>query len=59
MQAVLQSLPDVKSVHKRITVGAVYTILGVVGNGYVIETDEDEPKCERLVVLQSRFSEVI
>lgn len=57
MRAVLQSMPDAKYLAQRpvVTVGAVYTILGEIGNGYVVESDIND---EKVLILQSRFAKV-
>ena len=49
---ILNSLPDVKSVHKFLTVGQDYDIIRTVGNGVVIQTS-DLNLC--IIVLASRF----
>lgn len=50
-------MPDAKYLAQRpvVTVGAVYTILGEIGNGYVVESDIND---EKVLILQSRFAKV-
>jgi hypothetical protein len=49
---ILLSLPDVKSVHKFLTVGQDYEIIRILGNGIVIQTSD--PKLQ-VVILATRF----
>ena len=51
---ILKSLPDVKAVHKDLTVGKDYDIIYTIGDGVVIQTDAGL----RIVLLASRFGEV-
>jgi len=51
---ILKSLPDVKAVHKELTIGKDYDIVYTMGNGVVIQTDAGL----RIVLLASRFEEV-
>ena len=49
---ILNSLPDVKSVHEFLTVGQDYEIIRTVGNGVVIQTSNPDL---RIVILSSRL----
>jgi len=49
---ILNSLPDVKSVHKFLTVGQDYEIIRTLGNGIVIQTSNPELQ---VVILATRF----
>lgn len=51
MEMTLKSLPDIKKQFP-LTVGKKYAIIGSIGNGYVVETDDGK---ETIIVLQSSF----
>lgn len=50
----LADLPDCKIVHAALTIGKEYPILGTVGNGVVIQSDDPEMK---IIILASRFDD--
>ena len=49
---ILNSLPNVKSVHKFLTVGQDYEIIRTIGNGVVIQTSNPDLQ---ILILASRL----
>ena len=48
---ILNSLPNVKSVHKFLTVGQDYEIIRTIGNGVVIQTSNPDLQILILVLM--------
>lgn len=49
----LVSLPDCKTVHRFLTVGQYYVVVGSMGNGLIVQTSDPYV---RLLMLDTRFA---